>query len=276
MSEVKRTRNFMCIIWQESAPEDWYERLCAYHIEAFVSPLHDKDLHDDGTPKKPHWHVILRFKGVKADSQVIAIMKDIGEKGVSIDPTGRDFYVQDFQKALRYHCHLDDLDKYRYDMNMERTTSSKDVIELMMDTKEEQDLIDEMLDWARRYKVKYFATLADYARKNREDWMRLIRKKNTIFLTNWFKSASYEMKEGCYPQEELNRVLIEMEQAGDVETADHDVAFSQVLEERQLHEKKEKDMQEQIDFLQSRLDELQKIIFRKEEEIAQYKTWKSL
>ena len=42
-------------------------------VPGFISPLHDSDINADGEPKKPHWHVILTFKGLKSYEQVKAI-----------------------------------------------------------------------------------------------------------------------------------------------------------------------------------------------------------
>lgn len=271
-----RTRNFMCLLYKESTPEDFRERIKAYHMEAFVSPLHEYDVNEDGTPKKPHWHMILRFKGKKSDDQVIAIMKDIGERGACIDPTGREFYVVDFQKALRYHCHLDEADKHHYPITEEWTTSSKDIFELMMDSKEEGAMVDEMLDWCTAHRVKYFRTLADYARKEREDWMRLIRSKNTVFLTAWFKSAAYEMRE-TYAQAELERVLQEIEAEGpetqqeEYEREEATVSMKTVIEERKAHQVEIEELNTQIEYMTARIEDLQKRLFQKLEEDARTK-----
>ena len=43
-----RTRNFATVVYPESAPADWMERLDQYHIAALVSPLHDKDKNPSG------------------------------------------------------------------------------------------------------------------------------------------------------------------------------------------------------------------------------------
>lgn len=276
MSKDRRTRNFMCILWKESTPEDFRERIKAYHVEAFVSPLHEHDTKEDGTLKKPHWHLLLRFKGKKSDEQVIAMMRDIGEKGACIDPTGRDFYVVDFQKSLRYHCHLDDPEKYQYPITDEWTTSSKDIYELMMDSKEESELVDQMLDWCTAHRVKYFRTLADFARKEREDWWRLIRNKNTVFLTAWFKSATYEMRES-YAQAELDRVMQEIEAEGpetqqeEQEREEASVSMKTVLEERKAHQAEIEELNTQIEYMTARIEDLQKRLFKKLEEDARTK-----
>ena len=43
-----RTRNFATVVYLESAPADWMERLDQHHIAALVSPLHDKDKNPSG------------------------------------------------------------------------------------------------------------------------------------------------------------------------------------------------------------------------------------
>ena len=57
-----RTRNFATVVYPESAPADWMERLDQCHVAALVSPLHDRDTNPSGEPKKPHYHVLLMFE----------------------------------------------------------------------------------------------------------------------------------------------------------------------------------------------------------------------
>lgn len=67
-----RTRNFATVVYPESAPADWMDKLPEQLVEALVSPLHDKDVwnaddeaenasHRQGEPKKAHWHIVLSF-----------------------------------------------------------------------------------------------------------------------------------------------------------------------------------------------------------------------
>ena len=64
MSEKKtrgagRTRNFACVVYADSAPENWQSIISDLKIPVFISPYHDRDVNADGQPKKPHWHVQL-------------------------------------------------------------------------------------------------------------------------------------------------------------------------------------------------------------------------
>ena len=63
MAEKKNTkkRNWAFVLYPESAPEDWKEQLQLAGLQCAISPLHDKDLNADGTPKKAHYHIILVY-----------------------------------------------------------------------------------------------------------------------------------------------------------------------------------------------------------------------
>ena len=51
---------FWCfVLYPDSAPQDWEEILNKSGVKWAMSPLHDKDVNEDLTPKKPHYHVIL-------------------------------------------------------------------------------------------------------------------------------------------------------------------------------------------------------------------------
>ena len=65
-----RTRNWTCVVYPESAPNNWRDFIDELHIEWVESPLHDRDFNADGEPKKPHWHVILLYDCVKTFEQV--------------------------------------------------------------------------------------------------------------------------------------------------------------------------------------------------------------
>lgn len=58
-----KKRNWAACIYPDSAPENWRDVLTQSGIPAAVSPLHDKDINADGSPKKPHYHIILCYDG---------------------------------------------------------------------------------------------------------------------------------------------------------------------------------------------------------------------
>ena len=54
-------------------PEDWEDVI--KQEPAVISPLHDKDVTEDGERKKPHYHVILSYKGNKSFEQIDEIAR---------------------------------------------------------------------------------------------------------------------------------------------------------------------------------------------------------
>ena len=79
MAERKdeRSRNWVIIVYPESAPKDWQGILDNMHVQWIESPLHDKDTNPDGTIKKAHWHVILAFGSKKSYKQVKEIADNL-------------------------------------------------------------------------------------------------------------------------------------------------------------------------------------------------------
>lgn len=144
----------MCEIYPESAPEDWILRLRHWHIPAACSPLHDKDTYDsdkfyyeyqrdqdgnvlldeegeavpecdeDGIPiktivhlkgdiKKAHYHLMLVYGNATTAKTFFKIIKDIG----GVVPPWEHMEVVSVPSMFRYFAHLDDPDKFQYDIN---------------------------------------------------------------------------------------------------------------------------------------------------------------
>lgn len=111
---TKRNTYYATICYPESAPDNWIEILEDFHIQALISPLHDKDINQDGTLKKAHYHIILLFESLKSEKQVQEIVDRFG--GIKTIP------IHSLGAYCRYLCHLDDPDKMQYKI--------EDVIEL--------------------------------------------------------------------------------------------------------------------------------------------------
>ena len=83
----KRTRAWATIVYEESAPENWREKLQGYMVQTFVSPLHDADVKEDGSAKKPHWHVLMMYDGVKTPEQAREVFESFGGVGCTMYAT---------------------------------------------------------------------------------------------------------------------------------------------------------------------------------------------
>ncbi len=101
-----RTRNWVFIVYPDSAPDDWEDILDSYHVAWFQSPLHDKDKNPTGEMKKPHWHCIICFDSVKTFEQV----KEITDEVNATIP----LVCQSVRGNVRYFLHLDNPEKAPY------------------------------------------------------------------------------------------------------------------------------------------------------------------
>ena len=65
MSLSKTDKDVRSCIWStisyldSSSISDISESLNSHFIPAVISPLHCKDINDDGSPKKPHFHILI-------------------------------------------------------------------------------------------------------------------------------------------------------------------------------------------------------------------------
>ena len=60
--KVKK-RHWAFVAYPESLPEDWFDLLKQTGLKIAISPLHNQDMNADGTPKKPHYHIMLSYEG---------------------------------------------------------------------------------------------------------------------------------------------------------------------------------------------------------------------
>lgn len=70
-----------------------------------ISPLHDKDVKEDGTPKKPHYHIIVGFRRkVPEYKEFKSYIKEVG----GVVPPYNDCIVHDLEELDKYMAHDED------------------------------------------------------------------------------------------------------------------------------------------------------------------------
>jgi hypothetical protein len=100
-----RYRQWTIIVYPDSAPADWRDRLNG--LQWVESPLHDRDVNPDGTPKKPHWHTMIFNAGKISYNQA----KEIADMINGASPE----YVKNVTGMIRYFAHIDNPEKAQYD-----------------------------------------------------------------------------------------------------------------------------------------------------------------
>lgn len=183
-----RTRNFATVVYPESAPEHWQDILSQYCIPAFISPLHDADLNPTGELKKAHYHVILMFESLKTKDQAQDIFTSIGGVGCEV--------VQSIRGYARYLCHLDNPEKHKYSESDVCSLSGADYRTTIGLASDKYKALGEMQDFCEQYNVMSFYLLSQYARKNRQDWYRILCDCGAVFMREYLKSRKWSADNG--------------------------------------------------------------------------------
>lgn len=178
-----RYRNFACIVYPESAPENWQHILAEQLIPSFVSPLHDADVNPTGEPKKAHYHVMLMFEGKKTLVQASSIFEKIGGVGCDI--------IQSLRGYSRYLCHLDNPEKAQYDTALVKCYCGSDYTSTIGLAIDKYKALSEMQDFCDRYNVLSFYLLMKYARVNRSDWFRILSDCGSVSMREYLKSKQW-------------------------------------------------------------------------------------
>ena len=118
MRNVKK-RYWAMVLYPESAPTDWRDKLRESGIQCAVSPLHDKDLNADNSPKKAHYHVILCYEGPTTFNNVNALCESLNQPIPQPLEQLRGYY--------RYLVHKDNPEKYQYKESQITTINGFDI-----------------------------------------------------------------------------------------------------------------------------------------------------
>lgn len=183
-----RTRNYATIVYPESAPSNWLEVLEEMHIQALVSPLHDRDILPTGEPKKAHYHVILLFESVKTMKQAREAIAKIA--GVGCEP------VNGLRGYARYLCHLDSPDKASYEVSEVLAFGGLDYLDMIGLPTDRYRVIGEMMDFCEGNGILEFCDLLDYARVRQQEWFRILCDSGTFVMREYLKSRRFKFMQG--------------------------------------------------------------------------------
>lgn len=190
-----RTRNFATVIYPESAPENWQDILAEQKVPAFISPLHDKDTNPFGEAKKPHYHVVVMYEGVKTMEQAEDLFSQIG--GVGNEK------VQSIRGYARYLCHLDNPEKYQYKQEDVRCLGGADYVSTIGLALDKYKAIGEMIDYCVENKLTSYAALLNYCRKERFDWFRVLCDNGTVVMKEFLKSYKWSLDNDEFADAEM-------------------------------------------------------------------------
>ncbi len=185
----QRTRNWTFIVYPESAPVNWRDMLDDLHLQWVESPLHDKDINADGELKKPHWHILVMYEGVKSFDQVKEVTDLLNAPIPQKCAAAR--------ALVRYMAHLDNPEKVQYSVSDIKGHGGVDINEMLKPSSAERyQLIREMINYIRDNNITELVDLVAYAMNERfEDWFPLLCDNSAYIINSVIKSNKFSLRE---------------------------------------------------------------------------------
>jgi len=153
----EKARYFTFLLYPESIPSGWLDKLELIGVPIAVSPLHDKDLSDvEGQKyKKAHYHVIYVSKNpVTAESVRLKIKRSLGDKSVAmvqiVSTSMENMYLyltHDSKDAIAKK-------KHKYDKKEIKLINNFDVDRYVtLDESEKKELRQTLLELVDKYNI---------------------------------------------------------------------------------------------------------------------------
>lgn len=144
--------------------------------------LHDKDLDDDGSIKKPHYDGVIMLDGPTSYNKMLEIMKGIAGDGINtiqecIQTSG----------ALKYICHLANPEKYQYDPKAVICINGADYIRdiLRYETPDRYD--DEIIRFIETNNITQYRDLVAISKLFYPEWYKSVATR-TLFWKGYLTS----------------------------------------------------------------------------------------
>lgn len=179
-------RNYATILYPESAKENWLQILQDLHIKILISPLHDKDVNEDGVIKKEHYHIMYVFDGKKTERQVQEINDMIGAVGIE--------RINSLKGYARYLCHLDEKDKIKYPVSDVQALGGINYEEVIKEAADKYKISQEILSFCKQSGIVAYCDIVDYAIENNMEWYIQLIDNPHVFI-NYLKSYTWKILE---------------------------------------------------------------------------------
>ena len=179
--ENVKKRNWTFVLYPESAPADWLEKLKLSGLMCAISPLHDKDVNPTGEKKKAHYHVLLVYSGPTTYN---AVAKFTASLNATIPQA-----LESVRGMYRYFSHKDNPEKYQYDENDIMTVNGFNIADLVELTKSEVNEIKKnILCIIREIGIVEYSDLVDFLTDNEMLTEYDVAINNTFFFNTYITS----------------------------------------------------------------------------------------
>lgn len=185
MKNIKK-RAWGGVIYPESLPENWLEILQNSGLQIAISPLHDKDINPDGTPKKPHYHIIIIYDGPTTFNNVKTFLEQLNAPNPIPLEQVRGYY--------RYLIHKDNPEKYQYDETQIKALNGFDFMNYVELTSAEINSIKkEIQKIIIKNHINEYCVLLDFLLDNDLNNYWDVASNHTIFFNTYITSRRHKL-----------------------------------------------------------------------------------
>lgn len=183
-------RNWAFVMYPESMPGDWFDRLEKTGLPFAISPLHDQDFNPTGEQKKSHYHVICQYSNTTT-------VKNVKENVCSLVNGTIPIKLESIKGMYRYHLHLDNPEKYQYDDRDRTFINGFDVSEVNALTKTEVDKYKrQILAFIDDNDINEYCDLLDYLLHNELYQLCDVASSHTLLFHTYITSRRNKFKGG--------------------------------------------------------------------------------
>lgn len=193
-----KSKYFCCVLYPDSLTYDvdkLIKSLAEEHLTFAVSPIHDKDIEEDGSPKKAHFHLLLAYSSATTLNNIRGWFNACGMPeselhSVRVCASGVGYF--------RYLTHKDNPEKTQYDVNDIRVFNDCDEV-FNKFSKTASEKID---DLARIFQIVdelntiSFHSLIQYLMLNERDLFKMLTSSSAlaICVKEYQRSLEYDLK----------------------------------------------------------------------------------
>lgn len=195
-----KSKYFCALLYPDSTTYDCdkvIKALAEEHLTFAVSPIHDKDLEDDGSFKKTHFHLLLAYASATTLNNIRSWFKVCGLPesdlhSVRVCASGVGYF--------RYLTHKDNPEKAQYDDNDIRVFNDADEL-FKKFSKTASDKIDDLVrifQLVDELNTTSFHSLVQYLMLNERDLFKLLTTSSAlaICVKEYQRSLEYDQRKG--------------------------------------------------------------------------------
>ena len=184
-----KKRNWVFLVYPDSAPSDWVSVLQSTGLSCAISPLHDRDVNPTGEPKKPHYHVIACYSGPTSYNVVKGLTDGLNAPIPQPLEQVRGYY--------RYLTHKDNPEKAQYCESDIRCLTGFDLADFCELSKSEVLAYKKELQiLIRNLDILEYSDFMDYLQDNDLFTLYDIASSNTYFFEKYISSRRNKLKSG--------------------------------------------------------------------------------